>query len=94
MSGTLPAGTDNGLAAIVHQLVTDPESVHVVVALIDTVKITQKIDDDSSTPTVRIRRIEAPANDADRQLARAILDREFERRTGQDTLPFDTDTKE
>lgn len=88
LSGRLPDGDANGLVAIAHQLVQAPTDIRVVVALIDTVKITEKIDDGSHTATVRVRRIEVISDAEDRQQMRRLLMREFERRTGQPGLPL------
>jgi hypothetical protein len=92
LSGALPDGDGNGLAAIAAQLIEEPRRVRVILALVDTVKITSKVDDGSRTATVRIRRIEAITDSADMAHLRRILEREFERRTGQTMLPFDLES--
>jgi hypothetical protein len=92
LSGALPTDGNNGLHTIVHQLISEPDHTHIVIALVDTVKITERIDDEISIPTVRIRQIEAPVNQSDRDQAHRILEREFQRRTGQQALPLDLDT--
>lgn len=92
LAANLPDGPVNGLAAIAADLVAHPQRVRVVVALVDTLKVTKKIDDGSEVPTVRVRRIEAITDPADTALLRRLLMREFERRTGQAVLPFDLET--
>lgn len=89
LAARLPDGDGNGLAAIAHQLVDEPTDIRVVIALIDTMKISANVDDGSHTATVRIRRIEVITDHTDQAQLRRLLMREFERRTGQTTLPLD-----
>lgn len=89
LGGALPQGDGNGLAAIVRALLDRPEHIHVVIALIDTVKITTNVDSGDRIPTVRIRRIEAIHDGGDRDRLRMVLQREYERRTGRVALPFE-----
>jgi hypothetical protein len=92
LSGALPDGDGNGLSAIVHELIAHPRQIRVVVALVDTMKITTKIDEGSKVATVRVRRIEAITDPGDRAQLERLLLREFERRTGQTVLPFDLES--
>lgn len=89
LSGALPDGPGNGLAAIAADLITNPTKVHVIVALVDTTKIIENVDDGSRKATIRIRRIEVIADPDDAARMRHLLQREFERRTGQVVLPFE-----
>jgi len=89
LSGRLPSGEANGLAAIVRQLVDDPEAVHVLVVLADVVKTTHLVESGNTVPTLRIRRIEAIGDGGDRAQLQRLLQREYERRTGQPTLPLE-----
>jgi hypothetical protein len=88
IAGSLPKGEGNGLAPIVAELLNDPHTVHVIVALVDC-KST-KIDHESGDriPTVRIKRVEAIVGD-DLDIARRLLDRAVEPRLGDVTLPFE-----
>ena len=88
LAGGLPKGDANGLTALARELIDSPQSVHVVVALIDCKKITTDNDTGDVTPTARIRRIEA-ISEGDRELAAKMLRRALERRTGKTVLPFD-----
>lgn len=89
LSGRLPSGEANGLAAIVRELVDDPSQIHVLVVLADAVKVTQLVEAGSVVPTIRIRRVEAIKDPGDRESLRRLLMREFERRTGQLVLPLE-----
>lgn len=89
LSGALPDGPGNGLAAIAAELISNPSKVHVVVALLDTVKIVETVDDGGRKATVRIRRVEVITDPDDAARMRNLLQREFERRTGQVVLPFE-----
>lgn len=92
LSGALPAGDGNGLAAIAADLIANPKTVRVVIALLDTVKVTTKVDDGTRCATVRIRRVEVITDPNDRAVMRNLLQREFERRTGATVLPFELET--
>lgn len=89
LASSLPEGDRNGLAAIAGELVEHPETVHVVVALIDCSKVTRNTDTGDVVPTVRVRRIEAIRDAEDGRRMRALLRREWERRTGKLVLPFE-----
>ena len=89
MSSSLPTGDGNGLAAIAAELVENPNKVHVVVALIDCMTITQNTDTGDVIPTTRVRRIEVVTDPEDGRRMRTLLRREFERRTGKTVLPFE-----
>ncbi len=61
----------------------------IAIALIDRRKLEHDDDSHMTVPTMRIRRIEIMSNKNDSgELVRLML-REFERRTGQTTLPLD-----
>lgn len=83
----------NGLGLINDQLVEQPETQHVVVAVIDTAKVTLNVDDETSEPTIRIRAIEPLTGERATQ-AQQLLDDAFAARTGRQTLTFDRDTGE
>lgn len=89
LAGALPEGEANGLNAIARELVDSPNTVHVVIALVDCSKITTKTDSGDIVPTARIRRIEAIKDPADGHRLRVLLRREWERRTGKTVLPFE-----
>lgn len=89
MSPNLPTGDGNGLAAIARELIENPNKVHVVIALVDCVEVTQKTDSGDIIPKARIRRIEAVTDPEDGRRMRTLLRREFERRTGKTVLPFE-----
>lgn len=93
MSGALPAGDANGLAAIARDLVESPARPHVVVAIVDAKTVRTNVDDGARLATVRVRRIEAISDPTDREHLRRLLMREFERRTGQAVLPFDLEVE-
>jgi hypothetical protein len=89
LSSSLPQGEANGLAAIAAGLVNTPETVHVVIALVDCSKITTNVDSGDVLPTARVRRIEAITDPEDGHRLRQLLRRQYERRTGKTVLPFD-----
>lgn len=83
----LPKGEANGLNELAAALVNEPEQVHVVIALIDCKSVKTDTDTGDVEATARIRRIEAvPAQD--RGLAKAMMRRQFETRTGKTVLPY------
>jgi hypothetical protein len=89
LSGSLPEGEANGLSAIMRELVESPNTVHVVIALVDCSAVTTKTDSGDVIPTARIRRIEAIKDASDGHRLRVLLRREWERRTGKTVLPFE-----
>ena len=88
LASGLPKGDGNGLDSLARQLIDEPTSVHVIVALVDCKKITTDTDTGDVEPTARVRRIEV-INDADKDLAAKMLRRSLEKRTGKTVLPFD-----
>lgn len=88
IAGTLPGGDGNGLTAIDSELIRDPRKVHVVIGIVDTMKITVKPDTGEQIPTVRIRRIEVVTDD-DRGQAQILIMRALDKRMGHEALPFD-----
>jgi hypothetical protein len=88
IGGSLPVGDGNGLAAIASDLVSNPAQMHVMIAVIDTAKITRKTDTGEQVATVRVRRIEAVLP-ADLASAERLMRRALEHRTGQTTLPLE-----
>ncbi|MGH3834162.1 MAG: hypothetical protein ACRDSF_00440 [Pseudonocardiaceae bacterium] len=89
LAGNLPADDRNGLSALAGCLVDDPQAVHVVVALVDCVKITTKVESGDVVPTARVRAIEPIGAHADAGEMRRLLRRAYERRTGKVELPLE-----
>lgn len=88
LSGNLPKGDANGLIRLAARLVHHPEDVHVVIALIKTKKLTTDVEEGDVVPHAVIRRIEV-VPDEDKHDVRRLLERAFERRTGETMLPFE-----
>jgi hypothetical protein len=88
LASGLPKGDGNGLDSLARQLIDEPASVHVIVALVDCKKITTDTDTGDVEPTARVRRIEV-ISDEDKDLAAKMLRRSLEKRTGKTVLPFD-----
>jgi hypothetical protein len=88
LGASLPKGEGNGLNSIARQLVDEPQTIHVVVALVDCKKTTVDNDTGEIVPTARIRRIEV-ISQGDKELAAHMLRRALEKRTGKTVLPFD-----
>lgn len=89
LSGALPAGDHNGLAALAPALVNNPEELHVAVVTFSTSKLTTDVDTGDVTPTIRIKQFEPFTASGDVGELRRLLRRQFERRTGQTELPLD-----
>ena len=88
LASGLPKGDGNGLDSLARQLIDEPTSVHVIVALVDCKKITTDTDTGDVEPTARVRRIEV-ISDEDKDLAAKMLRSSLEKRTGKTVLPFD-----
>jgi hypothetical protein len=87
--GKLPTGDGNGLNAIAGDLVKDPRRLRVAVIIFDVEDIDEKVRKDYTAARVCIRRVEVVRDSGDGAAMQRILMREFERRTGQTTLPFE-----
>ena len=61
---------------------------HVVIAIVDCMKITTNADSGEITPTVRIRRIEVVSDKEDRGVAEGLMRRALDQRTGREALPY------
>lgn len=88
LGGNLPEGDGNGLTAIVSELIREPRKCHIVIGIVDCAKITTKTDTGEIVPTARVRRVEVITT-ADRKVARQLMHRALDKRTGRETLPFD-----
>jgi hypothetical protein len=89
-SGALPKDSRNGLGMLSAAMTTNPEAVHVVIALVDCSKITTDVDTGDIIPTARIRAIEGfIAGTADAKEVRRLWRRAYERRNGQVELPLE-----
>jgi hypothetical protein len=93
VSGNLPAGDGNGLAAIVSELIRNPKQMHVCIAIVDTRKVTTDADSGDVTPTVRIRRIEVIGDAEDMRVAERLMRRSLDQRTGREALPYDLEAE-
>lgn len=90
LSGALPKDDRNGIAAIAAALIANPGDVHVIVALVDCVRIVTKTESGDVVPEARIRAIEAfPGATADGEELRRLWRRAHERRTGEMELPLE-----
>lgn len=88
LKGSLPKS--NGLDAISDLMVADPHGRHLVIAVVDTAKVTIDTDTDERVPVARIRRIEVVQGDETHMShAAALLQAAADRRNGQEPLPFD-----
>jgi hypothetical protein len=88
LSGALPKGERNGIAALEAQFVDDPTRTHVFIVVADTAKVTQNIDTGDVEPTLRILRIESILP-KDARTAETLVRRALEGRTGVKTLDID-----
>jgi len=88
LSGAAPKDDDaNGLSELLIDAVDHPKRPHVIIAVVDTGKVTVDTDTDASTPTLRIRRVEVVPEEH-REHAYAMFEAAYAERTGQETLPF------
>lgn len=78
---------NNGLEEIAKDLIENPLTQHVVVAIVETRRIVHNVADGGTrTPTVRFTQIE-PLDGSDAEQARAMLDAAYRRRTGRPDGP-------
>jgi hypothetical protein len=94
LNGFLPGEQANGLADIAADMIAEPRIMRTVIMLIDTSKITSKVDDRSKIATARIRHIEPLIDRDDLAAADQLLRAALRRRTGSDALPGSMDQAE
>jgi hypothetical protein len=87
--GRLPDGDGNGLAAIAAELETDPSRKRFGVVVFDVEEIQDKVRAGKNVVRVKILRIESIRDTNDGVALERLLQREFERRTGQAVLPLE-----
>lgn len=88
LAGALPKGQANGLALLDHVVNQDPETRHVVIAILSTKKLTTDIDSGDVEAAMRIDRVERILP-ADAETAEKMLRRSLEKRSGMTVLPID-----
>lgn len=88
LTAKLPEDDDNGMGAVARRMVDLPDSTVLVVAVMDTHKLTRDMDTGIVEPTVRIQKIEPLTTDLDIEDAQRLLDAAHVRRTGRNLLPF------
>lgn len=87
LGGKLPKNEDqNGLDERFRQFMHDPGKPQVVIAIVQTSKITRDLENYDAVPTVTVRAIEAIDGD-DAGRLRSMLQRRHEERTGNLELP-------
>lgn len=90
LSSSLPGDDRNGLARLSSSILDEPETAHIVVAVVDVIKIITDVVTGDVVPTVRICAIEAmDGRTEDARELRRLLRRAYEARTGQTELPLD-----
>ena len=91
LSSKLPGDAEiNGLDDRADWLEDNPDELLVVVAYLDTAKVTINTDDGTHVPTVRVRRIEPLGTISDvPQAVREAVAAAEEQRTGRTPLPFE-----
>jgi hypothetical protein len=88
MSGKLPGGDGNGLTAVESRMIDDSNELFVAIAIIDCSKVTINKDTGERTATARARRIEVVLDGEDMRVARRLMMRALDRRTGREALPY------
>lgn len=84
----------DGLDAIRDQLVKQPHQARIIVAVVDVSKITENVEDGTTTPQVRFRSVEVMEGDAAIKATQLIEARYAERTGREDMAPstlFDTE---
>jgi len=89
MLGRLPKGDSNGLASVVHEMAAEPGKIRVAIVLFDADRVAHITDTGAQEVRARIRRMEVMSDPGDGVILERLLMRQFERRTGATTLPFD-----
>lgn len=88
LAGALPKGQANGLALLDHVVNQDPETRHVVIAILSTKKLITDVDSGDVEAAMRIDRVERILP-GDAETAEKMLRRSLEKRSGMTVLPID-----
>lgn len=89
LAAKLPAGEANGLTAIAQKLADFPKRVRVGVILFNVPNANVDYEKNTTTVKARIKRIEVIDDPEDSAIIQQVLMRQYERRTGNSTLPFE-----
>lgn len=92
LSSALPEGIDNGLAAILNEVIADPERDYLICGIVTGHKLTTDVESGDVVPTVKIVQIEAVTDVEDGTAVQRALRQARSKRTGQ--LSIDTTTGE
>jgi hypothetical protein len=90
LSPRLPQGSGNGLADAAARLLANPHAKHVLLAIVDVVKVEKVVDTGEEVPVVRVRRVELLLRE-DAAQGEQLLRRALATREGRETLPFDVE---
>lgn len=93
LSSALPGDEiNNGLDAVVDELIENPTTVYAAVIMFDVPKIVDNTETGDRVPYVRVRRIETlgPAKEVDQKFV-TMFAKLVEQRTGSAPLPFGED---
>jgi hypothetical protein len=89
LSGSLPGGDQNGLAALAPALVNQPDQMHVAVITFVTSTLKTDVATGDVVPTIKIKQFEPFVGGSDVNELRRLLRRAYERRTGKVELPLE-----
>ena len=88
LSGALPKGQANGLALLDHIVNQDPETRHVVIAILSPRKLVTDVDSGDIEALLSIDRVERILP-GDAEQAEKMLRRSLEKRSGMTVLPIE-----
>lgn len=92
LASALPKDANsNGLTSIEQQLIDNPDGTHAVIGVIDTRKVIIDAEREETVPYARFRHIEVISDEAPAAQARSPLIHALTKRTGVETLPFESD---
>jgi len=93
LGATLPKGEHNGLTPFARLFADFPKNIRPAIVLLDCKETRENQDDDSQKAIIRIRRIELIADESDAKVIERMVERAYEKRTGNTMLPFDLEAE-
>lgn len=88
LAGALPKGDGNGLASLDRVVANDPDTRHVLIAVVSTRKLITDIETGDVEAQMKIDRVERLLAE-DAELAEKMLRRALQKRSGETVLPID-----
>lgn len=89
IAGSVPDWPDNGLEVVESTLIDSPGITHVVIGVVDCLRVTRDYDRDTVTPTVRFLQVEVVRDGDEPERLRELIRAQLDKRAGRARLPLE-----